>query len=264
MIWGAFAMLTSAPFDDWWHNAYGLDVKILSPPHCLLAAGMIGIQLGAMLLAVALQNRVPDAAGSRLAPVFALLFAYTSGVLLVLVATMLMEYSDPNLQHGALFYQASCGVYPLFLVAASRASRMRWGATAAAGVYTALKLAVLWILPLFPARPLLAPIYNPVDHMWPTTFPLLLLLPAVAIDLVPRLLPRAGGWTRAVVAAAAFLARRSSSPASPRSRSASPSPGRRRSPPSPSSGTPAPAARRRRTPPPACPATPICGVPISG
>ena len=32
-IWGAFAMLTSAPFDDWWHNAYGLDVKVLSPPH---------------------------------------------------------------------------------------------------------------------------------------------------------------------------------------------------------------------------------------
>src|SRR5215471_12763290 len=25
-IWGALAMLTSAPFDDWWHNAYGLDV----------------------------------------------------------------------------------------------------------------------------------------------------------------------------------------------------------------------------------------------
>src|SRR5437762_1536573 len=28
-IWGAVAMLTSAPFDDWWHGAYGLDVKIL-------------------------------------------------------------------------------------------------------------------------------------------------------------------------------------------------------------------------------------------
>src|SRR5262245_24382995 len=35
-IWGAFAMVTSAPFDDWWHNAYGLDVKIISPPHMLL------------------------------------------------------------------------------------------------------------------------------------------------------------------------------------------------------------------------------------
>src|ERR1051325_10506155 len=34
-IWGAIAMITSAPFDNWWHNAYGLDVKILSPPHVL-------------------------------------------------------------------------------------------------------------------------------------------------------------------------------------------------------------------------------------
>src|SRR5216110_1317532 len=29
-IWGALAMLTSAPFDNWWHDAYGVDVKILS------------------------------------------------------------------------------------------------------------------------------------------------------------------------------------------------------------------------------------------
>jgi|SRR5436190_6562809 len=27
--WGGGAMLVSAPFDDWWHNAYGLDVKIV-------------------------------------------------------------------------------------------------------------------------------------------------------------------------------------------------------------------------------------------
>src|SRR5437588_7257752 len=39
MAWGGVAMLTSAPFDDWWHNAYGLDVKILSPPHVVLALG---------------------------------------------------------------------------------------------------------------------------------------------------------------------------------------------------------------------------------
>src|SRR5262249_55787563 len=28
-IWGAFAMIVSAPFDNWWHDAYGVDVKIL-------------------------------------------------------------------------------------------------------------------------------------------------------------------------------------------------------------------------------------------
>src|SRR5881392_897236 len=61
-IWGAFAMLTSAPFDDWWHNSYGLDVKIVSPPHMLLAAGIAAIQCGAMLMALAWQNR---ASGDR-------------------------------------------------------------------------------------------------------------------------------------------------------------------------------------------------------
>src|SRR5258708_23003577 len=37
--WGGMAMLVAAPFDDWWHSAYGLDVKIISPPHMVLAAG---------------------------------------------------------------------------------------------------------------------------------------------------------------------------------------------------------------------------------
>ena len=44
--WGGIAMLVSAPFDDWWHNAYGLDVKILSPPHTVLAAGDRGDRIG--------------------------------------------------------------------------------------------------------------------------------------------------------------------------------------------------------------------------
>src|SRR5687768_11483497 len=39
-IWGCLAMVTSAPFDDWWHNAYGLDVRIISPPHTVLALGI--------------------------------------------------------------------------------------------------------------------------------------------------------------------------------------------------------------------------------
>src|SRR4029453_6804767 len=34
--WGGLAMLVSAPFDDGWQNAYGLDVKIISPPHMVL------------------------------------------------------------------------------------------------------------------------------------------------------------------------------------------------------------------------------------
>src|SRR6185503_18585369 len=56
-IWGAIAMVASAPFDDWWHNAYGLDTEILSPPHVVLALGIGVIQIGAIITVLALQNR---------------------------------------------------------------------------------------------------------------------------------------------------------------------------------------------------------------
>src|ERR1043165_8842118 len=48
-IWGALAMVTSAPFDDWWHNTYGLDVKIISPPHSVLGLGMLAVGMGVLL-----------------------------------------------------------------------------------------------------------------------------------------------------------------------------------------------------------------------
>ena len=182
-IWGAIAMLTSAPFDDWWHNAYGVDVKIISPPHLLLAAGIFANQLGAMLQALAAQNR---AAGAPAARVLATVYAYAAGSLLVIVSTLFLEYSEPNRQHGALFYEISCAAYPLVLVAAARGTRLRWPATSVAAVYMAVRLAVMWVLPLFPATPRLAPIYNPVRHLWPPFFPELLIVPALAIDLLLR------------------------------------------------------------------------------
>ncbi len=45
VLWGGIAMLTSAPFDNWWHNAYGLDVTVVSPPHILLMTGMVRFSL---------------------------------------------------------------------------------------------------------------------------------------------------------------------------------------------------------------------------
>src|SRR5579884_610468 len=55
--WGGVAMITSAPFDNWWHNAYGLDVKIVSPPHVVLAIGMIAVEIGTLVLVAAALNR---------------------------------------------------------------------------------------------------------------------------------------------------------------------------------------------------------------
>jgi hypothetical protein len=199
-IWGAIAMLTSAPFDDWWHNAYGLDVKILSPPHAVLALGILAIQLGAMLMVLSLQNRHGDA------PAYRWMFAYAAGLVLMNLATMSSEYTSRGDQHGTLFYQVVAGLTPLVLVAPAVAGRLRWPATAAAGAYMGVLLALTFILPMFPAEPRLAPIRNPLTQMMPPQFPLLLIVPALAIDLVRRRWgDRRKGWTLAAVLGAAFL-----------------------------------------------------------
>jgi hypothetical protein len=207
-IWGSIAMITSAPFDNWWHDAYGLDVKIISPPHLLLAAGILATQLGAMLQAVAAQNRAAGAgnaggsAASGHSLLVAWLYAYTGGLLLTLVSTLFLEYNEPNRQHGALFYEICCAAYPLVLVGVARGARLRWPATTVAGIFMAVRLAMTWVLPLFPATPKLAPIYNPVRHMWPLFFPELLIVPAVAIDLLLRRAGRVGATAAAAQAAA--------------------------------------------------------------
>ena len=76
--WGGAAMLVSAPFDDWWHNAYGLDVRIISPPHMVLAAGFFGIELGTIMLLLAFMNRAPDDERPRCSDCFCMSAAWQS------------------------------------------------------------------------------------------------------------------------------------------------------------------------------------------
>jgi len=202
VIWGATAMLTSGPFDNWWHNAYGLDVKIISPPHALLGLGMFGITFGALVLVLTRQNRLQDGKGSGL-------FVFVGGVFTVLGGVFVMEYSFPNMQHAAVFYEVCALTFPFRLLALGRAARTSFPVTRLAAVYLLVECLLIWILPLFPAQPKLAPIYNPVTHMVPPPFPLLLIVPAVAMDLLLRWFGSVTGWRRLLLAIAmsgAFLA----------------------------------------------------------
>jgi hypothetical protein len=202
-IWGTFVMITSAPFDDWWHNAYGLDVKIMSPPHMVLAVGMISVVAGGMLLLLAAQNRATRAEEvARLARAF----TFAGGLLIVMAATMISEYaSRPNTMHRPHFYQVAAIAFPVLLAAIGRAGRLRYSATAAALVYMAIILAAMWILQLFPAEARLAPIYTPVTHMLPPEFPLLLVVPAFVMDLLLRRSGRRSDWLLAAGLGAAFV-----------------------------------------------------------
>ncbi len=201
-IWGAIAMLTSAPFDDWWHNAYGLDVKIISPPHTLLAAGIIALVLGAFLLVLSEQNRNEG----KLKNVYAGIYGYIGGILVLIVATLTMEYSQPAQMHQTRFYMIAGGAYTILLVATARASILRWPATTAALGYMAISCLMIWILPLFSAEPKLAPIYNPVDHMVPPKFPMLMVIPALAIDFWIRRFGSNRDWRLSVILGVSFMA----------------------------------------------------------
>lgn len=179
-IWGCGAMLTSAPFDNWWHDAYGLDVRIISPPHVVLALGIVSITLGALLLTLARQNQTTGREQAR----FAWCFSIAAGLWLMNVAVMLSEYSYKELMHSGLYYRVTATYYPLVLLTAARASKRRWPATTAAAVYMVLTLTLMWLLQLFPAEPKLGPIYQRVTRMVTMDFPALLIVPALALDVV--------------------------------------------------------------------------------
>jgi hypothetical protein len=202
-IWGTLMMIASAPFDNWWHNAYGLDVKIISPPHMILAAGMIGIQIGAMLMCLSAQNRAP-ADDQKL---YSMMHAYAAAILVTMIGTVIQEYASVgNHMHAAKFYQVTAWVIPLYLIGLARASRLRWPATTIAALYSAITLAMMWILQLFPATPKLAPIYNPVTHMVPPSFPLLIIVPAIVVDLLLRRFGRDRDWKLSVFIGVAWVA----------------------------------------------------------
>src|SRR6202161_764322 len=95
--WGGVVMVTSAPFDNWWHNSFGLDVEIVSPPHMVLGIGILGVGIGALLLLVSQMNRAQGQERKNLMR----LYFYLCGVLLSLHLLFLSEYSNGDQMHSA-------------------------------------------------------------------------------------------------------------------------------------------------------------------
>lgn len=189
-VWGALAMLTSAPFDDWWHNTYGLDVQILTPPHTILAIGIMTLQFGAMVGVLSLQNRYrghsiqSGSDDSRRAARLKWLFAISAGLLLAMLFTMVAESMIRYRSHNSSYYTVGAIVLPFYLLAVGRASLLRWPITTVAMLYMLFMAVPSWILPLFPATPRLGPVLNPITHYQAFVFPLLLVIPGFLLDLL--------------------------------------------------------------------------------
>ena len=202
LAWGGAAMLTSAPFDNWWHEAYGLDVKIVSPPHMLLALGIFGINWGAVFLTVAQMNR----AQGRDRKLLEYLLLATGGFIVIQMMTIKLENTGRIFQHSAFSYVVISIGLLLILESLARVTGHRWARTIMTGIYTLFCLVMLWILPLFPAQPKLGPVYENITHMVPLPFPILMVVPAFFMDLVWPKVKNAGRWVQILFGGVAFLA----------------------------------------------------------
>jgi hypothetical protein len=198
--WGGIAMLTSAPFDNWWHDAYGLDVKIVSPPHMVLFLGTYGVLAGTLVLIAGYANRSEGRA--RLSA--QKLFLYVVGITLIMLMVLLLEYTGVSRLHNSLPYIVVSLLAPIPLAIASRATGMKYAATAVAAIFMAVVIGFILILPLFPAQPKLGPVYQNVTHFIPPGFPMLLVLPALALDLFWSRARNWNSWLLALVSALLF------------------------------------------------------------
>src|SRR6476646_1370403 len=200
--WGGGAMLTSAPFDNWWHEAYGLDVKIISPPHMLLALGIAGILWGGAILAISYLNRATGPERTRLQRIL----LFIGGFIIVQGMTLKLEYTNRVLLHSAISYMV-IGIGTLLLLEGlARVSGHRWARTIMTGVYSAFVLILMWVLPLFPAQPKLGPVYQDITHMVPLPFPILLIVPAFFLDVMLPFFKDAPEGQQAIFGGVAFLA----------------------------------------------------------
>jgi hypothetical protein len=201
--WGGVAMLTSAPFDNWWHNSYGLDVTILSPPHVVLLMGIFVMGVGGLILTTGRMNLSSGESRDK----FNQIFLYNGSLLLCLLLMLGYEYiGDQTLMHSAIYYRVLGMIAPVVLVGIARTSGRRWATTTVASIYTGLWLAGNWIFPLFPAQAKLGPVFTPITHMVPLGFPVLLLPGAIALDVVFNRFSGRGDTWKAMVGGTGFMA----------------------------------------------------------
>jgi hypothetical protein len=199
--WGGVAMIASAPFDNWWHNSYGLDVKILSPPHVLLALGMIGIRFGTLVMVLAEMNRAKGLYRRRLERILFLSVVFLMGM----TVGISQEMTNRVFMHGAKFYLVMMIAAPIWMATVAWVAKNRWAATIMTLMYTAMHLCFTWIFPLFPAEPKLGPVYQHITHLVPLHFPLLLIVPAIVLDLLWRKTGQWGRWKLAAVTGPVFV-----------------------------------------------------------
>jgi hypothetical protein len=169
---GVGVALAGGPIDNAWHEAFGRDAVLWSPPHMLGVAGTFAIAAAVLLEMRQSSGRMAGAARTL-----------AGAALLGAAAVSVLEYDTDVPQFDEVFYLpvlATASALALGLIIA--ADQRRWAATRAAALYTLVLGAVALALSL---GGLPAPVLP------------LLVIPAAGLDVAAR-----RGWARPLAALA--------------------------------------------------------------
>lgn len=176
-IVGAAVTIASAPVDDFWHEVFGRDAVLFSPPHTM---GLVGILA---LFASVLIESTRMRAGRWLT-------TFTSAAILGGFVVLTFEWDADVPQFANVFYlPILSGAAALALGLVHRVARDPWIGVKAALIYTGLMAAVVGVLRI-------------MGHSTPIVPALL--LPAVAFDLLAQ--RRATRWLWAATFSMAIYA----------------------------------------------------------
>jgi hypothetical protein len=163
---------------------------------------MTGIRFGTVVMILSEMNRAQGKYRVRLQRLLFFAFIFLFGMTIGIA----QEYTFRFFMHGATFYLVAALIAPILLAAIVAATRHPWAATIMTAIYTATHLAFTWILPLFPAEAKLGPVYQKITHLIPPDFPMLMIVPAIVLDLLRRRIAERNRYAQAGVLGAAFLA----------------------------------------------------------
>jgi hypothetical protein len=172
---GVLGGLLSAPFDEWWHRTFGLDVTVWSPPHLLAIAASAMTRLGLVVALVhemhAAGQRIPHGRGSSWRGT-----TVAEWVLLVLLSLLLGNLTFALGEYDYLEASREPVVYPMLASLAGPVVLI-------AGIHVLGRVGVATVIVLLfmGRRELMSAVLHATGFIPPSPTPLYL-VPAVLLD----------------------------------------------------------------------------------
>ena len=150
---GALLFLTYGLVDQWWHDIYGFDVTLVSPPHVGLVLSVLITMIGCLCTFGAEVRRAAERGQSGVGPILgfavaaALLFVFVTLSTVDVVADVAASFGLPMGPNGPLTF-----LFALMLLLTAAVVRHPGAATLVALVMTLLRIGLWYAVPWITAE----------------------------------------------------------------------------------------------------------------